>query len=53
MLMINVNMINGNIFIVFIIAFFKFNFAKIIINKFTIKNSKIKIQLGKKNILVT
>lgn len=51
-LMINVNRINGNIFSVLVIAFFKFSFAKIIINKFTIKNNKINKQLGKKNIAV-
>lgn len=51
-LTINVNRINGNIFSVLVIAFLKFNFAKIIINRFTIKNSKINKQLGKKNIAV-
>ena len=51
-LMINVNRINGNIFSVLVIAFFKFNFAKIIINRFIIKNSKINKQFGKKNIAV-
>ena len=51
-LMINVNRINGNIFSVLVIAFFKFSFAKIIINKFTIKNNKINKQLAKKNIAV-
>ena len=51
-LIINVNKIKGNIFKVFIIAFFKLSLANIIINRFSTKHSKMKIWFGKKNIVV-